>query len=399
MAEPIPLLQIVHVSDLHVCENYSDKAHLAAEGRAKRLWIRKQLERHNILGWHEGTLPHDDRALAAFERFLKEWSGGDRVWFPVDRSTGPETWLVDTGDATTFGDPASLAAAHSLLDTWRQILAPCQALSLFGNHDAWPGTQPALLAGAGYAKRIEAQRALFQQWPAWDARRWMQQPLVTSPPTGLPRIELYGLNSVSFGLLDNTRAVGRIVPEDVDAMCHEIEGRATGPVYRALATHHPIAFPYEPDEVSELPLAKTMLLANHRRLAGRLKNDPPRPGTRSRPFIHLVLSGHTHLGLPATMPSTVKESRQGEFGRDQLQLVAGSLMLVRNDEAVKAGWTPQVMSKLRDDFTHPTDRLRCHPAVPDPAVQLRRRCPRRPAVGAPGHGSHRQRPRRLRPAR
>lgn len=350
MAE-IPLLQIVHVSDLHICENYRDRD--ALKNRAMRLWVRTQLENRNLFGWHEGTLPHEERAMTAFERFLRSWPARSPGWFPDDRTKGPATWLVDTGDATTFGDQASLERAHDRLRAWREMLGSCEYLSVFGNHDAWPGTQPVLLAGAGYSKRSSEQRTLLGQWPAWDTGSWLK-PLVTPQVQGVPRIECYGLNSISFALRDNVRAIGRVSAGDLNALCTTIDARDKVPTYRVLAMHHPLSFPYESDDATQFGVLDTMVLSNAKRVSGRLKNDPPAEGTRERPYVHMLLSGHTHLGHPGcTLPADLKESRQGRIARDQVQLVSGSLMLVRDDDAVRAGRGAQVHVKARDDFTHP----------------------------------------------
>ena len=72
------LLQIVHVSDLHVCK---------LKDKAARLWIRNQLQKRNLLGREEGTRPYDETAAAAFGTFLAEWTKKDKTWFPDDRAT------------------------------------------------------------------------------------------------------------------------------------------------------------------------------------------------------------------------------------------------------------------------------------------------------------------------
>ena len=62
--QEVPVLQIIHVSDLHFCDGYSDQAKLAREGRMWRLWLRRVIEKRDWFGWHEGTLDHDETAAA-----------------------------------------------------------------------------------------------------------------------------------------------------------------------------------------------------------------------------------------------------------------------------------------------------------------------------------------------
>src|SRR6187549_3459113 len=105
----VPVLQILHISDLHFCDGFSDQAKLAREGRMWRLRLRKILEKRAWFGWHEGTLDHDDTAEAAFLEFLQDMRASDGEWFPDDEGkANPPTWLIDTGDGTTFGDQASM---------------------------------------------------------------------------------------------------------------------------------------------------------------------------------------------------------------------------------------------------------------------------------------------------
>ena len=86
MTEPIPLLQIIHVSDIHVQKGRGDKVPLAGNELQFRLWFRDQLEKRNVGEWHEGTLGHDDTAASAFERFLMDIRANDKDWFQIGRA-------------------------------------------------------------------------------------------------------------------------------------------------------------------------------------------------------------------------------------------------------------------------------------------------------------------------
>ncbi|MFP5405764.1 MAG: hypothetical protein ACLGHY_05315 [Gammaproteobacteria bacterium] len=76
----IPVVQIVHVSDLHVTAGGSDKAQLAREQRWLRLRLREWIEAGNWAEWHEGTLAHDETAEEAFGEALAELAEADPDW-------------------------------------------------------------------------------------------------------------------------------------------------------------------------------------------------------------------------------------------------------------------------------------------------------------------------------
>ncbi|HMN82026.1 MAG TPA: hypothetical protein PKA20_19165, partial [Burkholderiaceae bacterium] len=174
MAEAIPVLQIIHVSDLHFRHpDYSDLADLAREGRMVRLQIRKLIEKRDWFGWHEGTLDHDECADRAFLEFLRDLRAIDGIWFPdEDDKANPPTWLVDTGDGTASGDDASMRLVQDRLRDWEATLLGCQLRTLYGNHDAWPGIQPALRGGMDHRRLADVQRTRVEEWPCWRSEKW-----------------------------------------------------------------------------------------------------------------------------------------------------------------------------------------------------------------------------------
>lgn len=351
MAEPIPLLQIIHVSDLHVQKGRGDKQTLAGDELRFRLRLRELLEKHNVGEWHEGTLGHDETAALAFERFLTDSRANDKDWFP-DGAEGPETWLIDTGDASTSGDRESLAVAHAMLDRWAAILKPCKVRSLYGNHDAWPGTHPAVLGGTSYHARMAQQRNLLLQRLGWNSAEWLE-PLSTAGAGNQPRIECYGINTVRFSWKDNVLAVGRISEDELLELQGKIIEQGEHPAYRILLTHHPISFPYERGDRKALLLLNKMVLQNADLVAKELMNSATvAPSSTRSPYIHLMLSGHTHLGLPGKgLPENGKEVYQARLGRTQIQLVAGPLMLLRSQSAVRDDAGSQLILKDRNDFS------------------------------------------------
>lgn len=145
----IPVLQLIHISDLHVCAGPPpDQAMLASEGRKWRLAFRQRIEQGDWFEWHEGTLSHDDTAILRFEEVLKGLrASGGRTWFGGTGTQAPQTWLVDTGDLSTYGDEASIRQGWQKLKQWQELLGKCPMRVLYGNHDAWPGTLPGLAGG------------------------------------------------------------------------------------------------------------------------------------------------------------------------------------------------------------------------------------------------------------
>jgi 3',5'-cyclic AMP phosphodiesterase CpdA len=357
MNRPQKVLQIIHISDLHVSEDFSDKAMLAKERRWFRLKLRHIIEKRNLFGWHEGTLDHDPTAETDFVDFLRTLTENDPEWFPDSGSdSAPQTWLVDTGDLTTFGDESSLQAGRRRLESWRELLHNCKARLLFGNHDAWPGTQPALRAFDNFVDHITRQWERLSQWSEFHPESWLDPLSITIPGIDA-RIELYGLNSVCFGWYNNFRAIGRLEPVDLEALAAQIRARQERlqtRAYRILALHHPIAFPW-PLSHTCMPFFKLLLLEDSTRVIENLKNESNESWSAElSPYIHLLLSGHTHLGLPGIrLPRTVKEAYQGRLGTKQLQLVAGPLMLVGDREEVRQALGPQTKLRDRRDFAQP----------------------------------------------
>src|SRR5258707_15759104 len=92
----LPLLQIVHITDLHVvapsARTFASRYRVAMRYLPQR--IRDKIE--------GSSAPHDRNALQKFAEFLprvvREGEGWDET--PV--------WIIDTGDLTGYGDRGSL---------------------------------------------------------------------------------------------------------------------------------------------------------------------------------------------------------------------------------------------------------------------------------------------------
>lgn len=341
MAELRPLLQIIHVTDLHLKAGRSDLSKLASGEVRGRAWLRKIIEKLDIGGWHDGTLGHDDTGAKAFYSRMQEMIAKEPVWFGAGGEEA-ETWLVDSGDASVNGDVQSLSDAHSLIDDWQATIPGCRVLSLFGNHDAWPGTHPASIASKNYPAEIGRQKAELARWTRWDSRDWVQKPLQTTPSSPIPRIECYGLNSVSDGHLANIFATGEISAGDIAELKLQIDSRqSSAPCFRILLTHHPLSFPYKLLERRAYGLTPQMTLKSSAEIVKQLRNDEGGSGTCC-PYIHLFLSGHTHMASPGEeLPENIKDFRQKGLGRTQAQLVGGSLMQLHSREVNPALYEPQ----------------------------------------------------------
>src|SRR5262249_27307606 len=151
----------------------------------------------------------------SFRRFLANWVKDDARWYgPPDDPDSPKTWLIDSGDLTAFGDPASIKLGHDWLDEWCKTLNHCDMRAIYGNHDAWPQGQP-VHALLGLQDEIDKQRLRIDAIPRWNPTAWIPQPLsIAIPGTGGARIELYALDSICWGALANTLAVGEV--EDIN---------------------------------------------------------------------------------------------------------------------------------------------------------------------------------------
>lgn len=299
-----PLLQVVHISDVHIAVGslagrlppIADRlARCAAPLPILGPWVR------------HGMDPYDPTAIRPFEDFLR------RTTSPTSGWVGP-TWLVDTGDLTTFGDEPSLVAGRRLLHRWGRYCS--RTLSIHGNHDAWPEDFPLAPKAA-----IESHRARLrtQHYP----QEWPEAPECYDPPNSPVRIELYALNSVEHMPRLNALALGRIkhdryweTPAGKRIRGYSLRRlqsqvpRSNRRALRLLAVHHPIA------RVDYLP--------HHRVMNGR---EVARYLTKSSPF-HLILGGHTHALFPphGRLASSTAALRHTPLGDHQAQLVVGSLM-------------------------------------------------------------------------
>lgn len=323
LANPVRVLQIIHVTDLHV----------VAQKQPAAKWVRRLERWAQSLGWqslfemlHDGTAPHDRFAPLFLQSFLQRITVNDPDWSSLPR------WLVDTGDQTTFGDNASLVDADRVL---RDLANVCGAGSsvgavrnMHGNHDAWPVDLP-LLAPA----RIAHQRARLQ---GTHAVRTVQCAL-KAPLGAKGEVQIFSIDTVDDAAWANTWARGEVGGAQLMALDAEIQRHAvrSGKVLRILLTHHPVHYP------APRPLYQ-MVIADDAAVGASLAAPAQR--------VHVVLSGHTHALYPphGALPASAQAAQHDPLGAEQVQLVSGTLMQL--DRLNKRGDHPHQCEVLRVYF-------------------------------------------------
>lgn len=322
-------LHIVHISDIH-CRSAGGPTDLATERIVQAfvaLLRRMSPKSADFVEsyWEQGLAGHDPEAHERFCAFLK--------WFANEPGfQGVETWLVDTGDLSSMGDMSSLTTAKDWLNAYRKILGAKKLFSIYGNHDAWPGTFPLRASFKDLRQHRDALRAgLFKG-------RWPRGALSARIPGTKSKLLLYALNSVIDDRWYNTFARGEVAgdpwwaAQDIQAgqlaeFAHDMEKNfhADGKTrdFRILAIHHPVHYPP--------PRSKwTMSLMNDQAVANALiEFDKKERGK----LAHLVLSGHTHETYPGIgkLPGNAVGTVYKPLASGQLQLVAGSLAQAPRD--------------------------------------------------------------------
>lgn len=325
-ANPDPVLQIIHVSDLHVLA----AKHPAAPTIRRVQQILKRFGRQGqelLEKLKDGTAPSDPISPFVFPDFVKKITSADPIWAKYP------TWLVDSGDHTTFGDDVSLAQARQHLISFISAMSPrtpnVSLVNLPGNHDAWPEDLP-LFAG----HKVQAQVAKLAGAPLGYALGRAQMAL-RAPLAAGQEIQLYTLDTVNTDSVENTLARGNVErPQRVDlaTLMQSNQGTTGARHLRIVVTHHPVHFP------PPRPWC-TMVIANEQEVGLDLR-------TGAFP-VQLVLSGHTHDLFPkhGALPSSVRKCAHDPLGANQCQLVIGTLMQM--DLFKKRGDNPYQCQVLR----------------------------------------------------
>jgi 3',5'-cyclic AMP phosphodiesterase CpdA len=311
-----PFLQIIHISDLHVCDPKSRNA------VAMRGWVRKLRKRMPFMATliEDGMAPHDPLAVNLFIKFLDEITVQDSAWSKCS------AWVVDTGDLTSLGDPDSLDLGRTYLNEVAKVCP--QVASIYGNHDAWPGTLP-----------LFAPNSAFESQPGVLTARHFT---VAAPglalrapiPHGGGEVLLYFVDSIRHGRWDNLLALGKVPDPQLDALKTLIDQNHAPDRrdFRILAVHHPVHYP---------PPRKSthMSMSNDSDVAKVLDTPSPKG---AYPLAHMVLSGHTHNLFPkhGELPLQPSLCLHPDLGDEECQLVVGTLMQLDKYNKRK-GWPHQ----------------------------------------------------------
>src|SRR5438105_4339081 len=121
-----PLLQLVHLSDVHFVA--AGRASLAQARRDARrlLWGLPSRFRGQDL-FDQGMAAHDPKALTAFKDALQRIKLADPQFWP-------KTCVLTTGDLSTLGDDGSFNAAIGWVRTVSaQVGVPFQPMIVYGN--------------------------------------------------------------------------------------------------------------------------------------------------------------------------------------------------------------------------------------------------------------------------
>jgi 3',5'-cyclic AMP phosphodiesterase CpdA len=372
----VPVLQIVHISDLHFHVGPAPQHdRLVRQAIGLVSFVRPSLGQWLLDYWEDGRAGHALDALVAFECFLtgkpmpNEPPGTPTYTSGVSAlhcATIP-TWLVDTGDLASVGDDASVRDEKAWVDRMASLMGAKKTIRLYGNHDAWPDKFPMIAS----SKEVTQHRAQFRNMHF--AGSWPQSPpeSIALGSTG-NRIDLYALNSVIHDRNLNTWARGQIrldrhwggigtkdqLPELLGLVTQRsmLPGRA----FRILLSHHPIHYP---------PPAPRwwMSLRRAKSVARQLLNNQR---SSTGPLAHLVLSGHTHVLYPGhgKLPPNAGTSHHPPLGLQQLQLIVGSL-----SKAIRGLPTPSSSVHDVDSEPHQCQVLRFFevPGYPD-SIELRR---------------------------
>jgi 3',5'-cyclic AMP phosphodiesterase CpdA len=295
------VMRLVHFSDLHFAPGQMGplQRRLAAQAFSPVLGpLFQKLE--------AGLAPHDPKALRPLRDSIVQCVGDPNSPY-VDR-----TYLVVTGDLTTWGDHGSMQSALSLIDVIA-MRAGLPKIVLYGNHDVWPGV-PGRTSGlpiaASDSKLDSARSALRQhEFPVDYSREVAAAPFAG----GTRRLVLWEIDTVQHERWANFLAEGQVRRDrywETRAPVCQLDTlqRMSNPADVVVAlTHHPVH--HVPDNVT---------LQDRNTVASEFAK-PPRGNVRRDPLVQVVVSGHTHhtypedgflpLDNPAHVPLTPKQAQ------------------------------------------------------------------------------------------
>jgi 3',5'-cyclic AMP phosphodiesterase CpdA len=368
-----PVLQIVHITDLHFHIGPAPQHDgLVRQAIRALAGVNASLGQWLLDYWEDGRAGHALDALVAFECFLTgsplpNEAPGTRPYTSGISALGCATiptWLIDTGDLASVGDDASVRNEKAWVDRMATLMHAKKTIRLYGNHDAWPDKFPLIAS----RQELVQHRTQFRN-THFSASSPLYPDSIALGSTG-NRIDLYGVNSVLHDRNYNTRARGRIGLDrhwggaSAKDQLAELQGfvsqraKLSGRSFRILLSHHPIHYP---------PPAPgwVMSLRSAQSVAKQLINQAGSTG----PLAHLMLSGHTHELYPrhGSLPPNAGSAHHPPLGLQQLQLIAGSL-----SKAIRGVPSPSATHDVNTE-PHQCQVLRFFevPGYPD-SVELRR---------------------------
>jgi len=300
-----PLLQIVHLSDLHFRQRQGP-APVTARWTSRRAPAATSV--------FQGMEGHDPQVLGPLVRSIRE-----RVR-PSKDAFRHGTYLAVTGDLATLGDTASADRAEKLIKDIASQAGLPDPLVVYGNHDVWPGELP-LFARAD----LDARRSALRQRPLHAGDRPARM-------LGAGRFSLWSLTTVRHGRFENTLALGHIgtdrywehdkkmAPQlDVLAAAAAAAPPATGEhEVRIALTHHPVIQP------RKWPWKG---LRNWKEIENAMGAPDPAGGPHR--LVRVVLSGHNHALYPPLGELAANVAMRNVRGV-HVQLVAGTATQLRH---------------------------------------------------------------------
>jgi 3',5'-cyclic AMP phosphodiesterase CpdA len=323
------VLQIVHVTDLHLVHSEPG----ALSGATERDWVDEVTALLERAGHYvgkirryceelkQGTAGHDHHALDEFTSALRAvLDSGHPDWRAL-------TWLIATGDLSTWGDDRSIADA---LD-WLRNTADAHKISwtaIYGNHDVWLGDgsvprpwDPA----APFSKRRTQLRTNY--FPGtWPLIPLANTTTAASAGLGLS-VSLSGgsrligcsLNTVVHEPNVNFAALGEVRQDrywENQQVAHppqldDLQTHLRSDDIVLLFMHHPVHYPNRDPN-----LDVTSVLRNAPRIAQTLQ-------CRSA----VIVSGHTHGVFPKLghLPQIAGTPQHAPLANRRAQLIGGTL--------------------------------------------------------------------------
>lgn len=295
-------LQVVHITDPHFVEpNFPRWSQVAG-------WRRHLQSALQFLS--TGMNGHDSLAEVELEDFLRALTADPGL-------ANVPTWLVTTGDVSTFGDYPSIDMGLLRQDGWATILETEKHFAIWGNHDAWPGAMPRI---GGQDARIPQQ----QSWlPSRFPRTSLRHHLTVKRKNSEHKVVLFALDTVACDAAANFWANGRVEPSSLQALVGEVDNHSSPGDVRIVATHHPICYP------GGAPLVGMSLLSADQVALALGGSSPTR---RCAPLGHVVLSGHVHQACIKAPPPP-----PDPLAPDQHQLTAGTAIQLDTSAVTTVG--------------------------------------------------------------